>query len=178
MKLATTLLLFAAAVALTAKEPASARHIVGYKEPGRYAGWPANHGIWQWGNEILVGFEVGHLKSATNYHAIDYERAEEHVLGRSLDGGETWTIEKPESLKPAPGTRIAGVPAEPGGKPISEFPGQMDFSKPGFAMTFRMESFHVGPSRFYYAENKGKSWMGPFVFPTSVLPVQPRERTT
>jgi hypothetical protein len=161
MRLSVALLLIASC-ALPAKEPASARHIIVYKEPGRYAGWPANHGIWQWGNEILVGFEIGHIKSSSQYHAIDYEHPEEHVLARSTDGGATWIIEKPESLRPAPGTRIAGVPAEPGGKPISDFTGRMDFKKPGFAMTFRMESFHVGPSRFYYTEDKGKSWNGPF----------------
>jgi hypothetical protein len=55
--------LLLAATPLAAKEPSSARHIVVYKEPGRYAGWPANHGSWQWGNEIVVGFEVGHVKA-------------------------------------------------------------------------------------------------------------------
>jgi hypothetical protein len=151
--------------ALLGKEPANARHIIVYKEPARYAGWPANHGIWQWGNEILVGFESGHVKSSTSYHAIDYERPEEHLLARSMDGGETWKIEKPEGLRPPPGTKIAGVPAEPGGKPVSDFTGKMGFRKPGFAMTLRMESFHVGPSRFYHTEDKGKSWQGPYRLP-------------
>ena len=87
MKYSSLLLLIAAGV-LLAKEPSSARHVVVYKEPARYAGWPANHGIWQWGNEILVGFEVGHVKTSSQYHAIDYERPEEHVLARSKDGGD------------------------------------------------------------------------------------------
>ena len=26
-----------------------------YKQTGHFAGWPANYGIWSWGNEILVG---------------------------------------------------------------------------------------------------------------------------
>ncbi len=33
-----------------------------YHEEGRFAGWPANHGAWSWGNEILVGFEVGYFR--------------------------------------------------------------------------------------------------------------------
>lgn len=161
----SALILLIAAMVVMAKEPASVQHVVVYKEPGRYAGWPANHGIWQWGNEILVGFEAGQLRTSSQYHAIDYEKPEEHLLARSRDGGATWSVEKPEGLRPAPNTRIAGVPAEPGGKPVSDFTGQMNFARSGFAWTLRMESFHVGPSRFYYSEDKGKSWQGPYRVP-------------
>ena len=31
-------------------------HVKVYCEAGRFGGWPANHGIWSWGNEILVGY--------------------------------------------------------------------------------------------------------------------------
>ena len=30
------------------------QHRFVYKEPGRFAGWPANGGIWHWGDEILL----------------------------------------------------------------------------------------------------------------------------
>ena len=41
-----------------ADQPAvKTENVIVYKTPGRYAGWPANHGIWIWGNEIVVGFE-------------------------------------------------------------------------------------------------------------------------
>ena len=33
-----------------------------YRVPGRFGGWPANHGIWSWGDEILVGFGAGYYK--------------------------------------------------------------------------------------------------------------------
>ncbi|HNT89118.1 MAG TPA: PA14 domain-containing protein, partial [Candidatus Hydrogenedentes bacterium] len=39
-----------------------ARHFTVFREPGRFAGWPANRGIWQWGDEILVAFSVGEYK--------------------------------------------------------------------------------------------------------------------
>src|SRR5512134_1925264 len=74
---------------------AAPRHVVVYREPGRYAGWPANHGIWAWGNEILVGFETGWFKYDAQRHSIDRDKAAEHVLARSLDGGSTWHIERP-----------------------------------------------------------------------------------
>jgi len=136
-----------------------------YKVPGRYGGWPANHGIWQWGNEILVGFEAGYFKSnERGGHAIDYARPAEHLLARSLDGGATWTIEKPEGLKPPPGGRQAGVPTE-AGRPVTDFTGRLDFSKKGFALTARMADIHTGPSRFYYSYDKGKTWQGPFHLP-------------
>src|ERR1043166_3124889 len=38
---------------------ADIRHVVVYHEPGKFAGWPANAGIWSWGDEILVGFHAG-----------------------------------------------------------------------------------------------------------------------
>ncbi|MHC4095914.1 MAG: hypothetical protein ACYSU3_07635, partial [Planctomycetota bacterium] len=48
-----------------AKGPAvlieDARHLKVFYEKGRFAGWPANNGIWQWGKEILVGFSLGYL---------------------------------------------------------------------------------------------------------------------
>ncbi len=36
--------------------PASRENVIIYKEAGRYGGWPANHGLWQWGDEMVVGF--------------------------------------------------------------------------------------------------------------------------
>ena len=34
------------------------RHVKVYAERGRFGGWPANHGLWSWGDEILVGFSA------------------------------------------------------------------------------------------------------------------------
>src|SRR3954452_8255699 len=141
------------------------KNLVVYRETGRYAGWPANHGIWSWGNEILVGFEVGYFKYSATTHSIDWDRPAQHVLARSLDGGETWKIEHPDSLKPPPNAIVAKVPTEPGGKEPEDCPGGIDFTNPNFAFTARMEDIHVGPSRFYYSYDRGKSWKGPFRLP-------------
>src|SRR5690606_11446911 len=140
--------------------------VIAYREAGRFAGWPANHGIWSWGNEILVGFEVGYFeRTDSGSHAIDYDRPASHVLARSLDGGQTWTIEHPSGLKPPAGVAIAGVPAEEGGRPVRDCPGGIDFSAPGFVLTARMTSIHDGESRYYYSMDKGKSWEGPCRLP-------------
>jgi hypothetical protein len=62
------------------------QHVMVYHEPGRFGGWPANHGIWSWGNEILVGFSAGIYKDlGPERHAIDREKPEEHLLARSRD---------------------------------------------------------------------------------------------
>src|SRR5262245_2764704 len=96
-----------AIAAVAAALSAQPRNVVVYQEPGRFGGWPANHGIWSWGNEILVGFEAGYFKDKTQGHAIDYTRPAQHALARSLDGGETWKIELPEGLRPPARIKVA-----------------------------------------------------------------------
>ena len=106
------------------------QHRIVFQEKGRFGGWPANHGMWAWGNELLVGFEAGWFlanQGTGREHAIDYSHAAEHVLARSLDGGETWKLEKPASLKAPPDTKQAGVPTEPGGRVAIASPGGFDF---------------------------------------------------
>ena len=161
----TVLQLPAGAWAVAASDP---HHRIVFQEKGRFGGWPANHGMWAWGNELLVGFEAGWFMMNNGNgreHAIDYGRPAEHVLARSLDGGERWKIERPASLKAPPNTKQAGVPTEAGGKEAVASPGGFDFTKPGFALTARMASIHTGPSRFYFSYDRGKSWQGPYQMP-------------
>src|SRR5579871_2332985 len=55
------------------------KHVTVYHEPGRFGGWPANHGIWNWGNEILTGFSRGfHKDLGPDRHAIDRDKPEDH----------------------------------------------------------------------------------------------------
>jgi hypothetical protein len=144
-------------------------HRMVYQKRGRFGGWPANHGIWSWGNEIVVGFSAGTYKDlGPERHAIDRTRPEEHLLARSRDGGLTWTIESPSdkgALVPA-GRMLHGT-APPGLKerPWQDCPGGIDFTHPGFALTVRMTDTNAGPSRFYYSTNRGHDWKGPFRLP-------------
>jgi len=146
-----------------------ARHVTVYKEKGRFGGWPANHGVWIWGNEIVVGFSRGYYKDlGEERHNIDRDKPEEHVLARSTDGGETWSIEQPNEkgyLLPQGealhGTELKGVAI----KPATEFTGEIDFTHPDLAFTTRMSSADDGASRFYYSYDRAKTWEGPFKLP-------------
>ena len=153
----------------SASTAVSAKHVDVYRIAGRYGGWPANHGIWSWGNEILVGFSAGYYKDRGTSHHINKSKPEEHLLARSLDGGATWSIENPSAkgdLIPV-GEALHGV-APPGLKerPWQECPGGIDFTHPDFCLTARMTDAHVGPSRFYYSVDRGHNWRGPFRIPS------------
>src|SRR5207244_13339713 len=103
------------AAAGNAAPPGALRHVVVYREEGRFAGWPANHGIWSWGDEILVGFSRGYYKDRGRFHHIDHDRPEEFLLARSRDGGLTWVVEQPEppgALSGTTGMRHGTVPPD------------------------------------------------------------------
>ncbi|HNR34566.1 MAG TPA: sialidase family protein [Candidatus Hydrogenedentes bacterium] len=150
------------------------KHVKVYFEKGRFGGWPANHGIWSWGNEILVGFSRGYYKDmGPSRHHIDREKPEEHLLARSMDGGETWQIEDPAAqgyLIPQ-GKALHGAET-PGVKipKLRDCPGNIHFTHPDFAMTVRMSSIDAGVSRFYYSYDRGHSWEGPFRLPNFDTP--------
>ena len=151
-------------------EPKAIENGIVYKEKGRFGGWPANHGIWCWGDEILTGFSRGYYKDlGPGRHAIDRERPEEHWLARSLDGGHTWTLEDPsiQGVLVARGNALHGTEPDPNVKEPIDCPGGIDFTHPGFAMTLRMLDGDVGPSLFYTSIDRGKNWQGPFRFSVS-----------
>jgi hypothetical protein len=146
-----------------------AQHVMVYSVPGRFGGWPANHGIWSWGNEILVGFSAGYHKDlGPERHNIDRERPEEHLLARSHDGGQTWSLENPAQQHVLVGTRGMRHGIIPPGcnepEPV-DCPGGIDFTHPDFAMTCRMADVDTGVSRFYYSYDRGHTWKGPFRLP-------------
>jgi hypothetical protein len=166
---ALILCIAAASSAEPPPSPHTPKHVKVFAEPGRFGGWPANHGIWSWGDEILVGFGAGYFKdNGPGRHAIDHDRPEEHLLARSLDGGETWTIENPAAkgaLIPV-GAALHGV--TPNGLKEAAWkdcPGGINFLDPNFALTVRMTDVGSGPSRFSYSLDRGHNWQGPFRLP-------------
>jgi hypothetical protein len=70
-------------------DPLQRQNITVFQEPGRYGGWPANGGVWAWGDEIVVGFTAAWYKPAKNDHAVERSKPFEKWQARSLDGGQT-----------------------------------------------------------------------------------------
>ena len=146
----------ACAVMQAATPPKVLEHVLVYREAGRFGGWPANHGIWRWGNEIVVGFSAAYAqKKPADRHQYNSGKPEEPRLARSLDGGRTWSIEAPPSL----------LPPEQGGAAVRVLREPMDFRHPGFAMTIRFTTTDQGPSRLFYSTDRAKTWAGPYLFP-------------
>jgi hypothetical protein len=149
-------------IACGADMPRVIKHVTVYSKAGRYGGWPANHGVWSWGDEIVVGFSAAYYQwLGPDRHPYDRSRPEEPYLARSVDGGETWAIEPTPSLVPPEGMYTASAP---GGK-ASQLTAPIDFRHPGFCMTFRMTDAQKGQSWFFYSYDRGKTWKGPFDFP-------------
>jgi len=134
-------------------------HVRIYHRAGRYAGWPANHGMWAWGDELLVGFtEAAHLDRPTG-HTYDRTSAR-HKFARSRDGGRTWDIEDAfehgmtaEAFEHRLGDRA---------QPVTALNEPMRFTHPDFALTLRMHDLRDGPSSFYFSYDRGRTWRGAF----------------
>lgn len=150
MKTALQTLLFAFLAPMVALgEPASPRHVTVFHEAGRFAGWPANNGVWNWGDEIVVGFTLGYYKkNPQGGHDIDPDRPSVSRQARSIDGGETWSVEVPSFQHEEGGEMVA-----------AKLESAIDFSDPDLALRFRRGAF-------YYSTDRCRSWEGPFALPT------------
>jgi hypothetical protein len=134
-------------------KPASAENLIVYKETGRYGGWPANQGLWQWGDELVVGFTSTWYKETTTDHRIDRTKPSYEIQARSVDGGKTWKTED--------GVPFADPKQEAKPAPLMQ---PLDFTAPDFALMFRFGGLHQGPSWFYTTTDRCKTWQGPFKF--------------
>jgi hypothetical protein len=133
-------------------------HGIVYAEEGVYAGWPANHGAWQWGDEFLVGFLRGKYSTNGDMHSIiePYEK----MLARSLDGGKNWRLVKPQASDFAPIDFECKVPRYTpvilglGGDVIIRVCGVYDHGG----------EYCAGGGGFYLSRNRGMTWSGPHIF--------------
>lgn len=159
------------------------QHTTIYREPGRFAGWPANYGIWSWGDEIVVGFTVGYRDPAGGFHARDTGRPFVAVQARSLDGGEHWQIE--HAPWPTPGNRgvlsadehvlpgLRAAQAIAAGLDHTPAPcsGGVDFTHPDFALMCARTGLGRGAiSWFYTSTDRCRTWQGPHSLPDFGLP--------
>lgn len=134
----------------------SAQHVVVCHDPAQWTAVPANNGangpVWQWGDELLAGFTMGAFARAETGHQCDYAMPFHSWLARSMDGGETWRVWKPE--------RYAGVP-EPG----SRCDKPADFASQGFALRVEGNGYHGNAGcKWFSSDDRGASWDGPYAF--------------
>jgi hypothetical protein len=145
-----------------------------YREPGRFAGWPANYGIWSWGDEIVVGFTLGWYRAGEEFHARDRSRPMVTMQARSLDGGESWTV-TPHPARPPAGAGLSvdehvepGLQAGPAlagaawGAPL---PG--DLQQRDFALMCGRTGLAAGAvSWLYTSADRGRTWSAPRLMPS------------
>ena len=136
--------------------PASTKNVIAYFEAGRFGGWPANGGIWSWGDEIAVCVTRAWFKHNPEEHSVDRDKPGVTAIVRSLDGGETWQMEEHKELQMSSGAKSA--------------PGGINFTHPDFAMRVR-------DGMFFYSYDRGRTWRGPYTLPDFKLGDQLTSRT-
>ncbi len=127
------------------------KHGIVFAKEGVYAGWPANHGAWQWGDEMLVGFLTGTYGRKSMHNCIE---PFEKLQARSLDGGETWQVERP-NVDFESTFHVGFIP--PGCNPkqsIIRVSGCYDHGG---------DDCHP-EGGFYFSNDRGRSWLGAYPF--------------
>ncbi|MCB9770558.1 MAG: exo-alpha-sialidase [Candidatus Omnitrophica bacterium] len=136
-------------------ESLSVQHSIVAIEKDRFHGWPANNGVWQWGNEILVAFTQGDFELHRGHNIAGRQ---DTLLSRSKDGGETWEMFDPEGFLDDDNEKFKAE----GKKALSE---PMDFNNPGFALRIFATGYHGNDDPdggFFYSYDRGQTWNGPY----------------
>jgi hypothetical protein len=152
-------------------------HSIVYREPGKFGGWPANYGMWAWGDELVVGFTRCTHRYSPDSHARDKALPAIPYQARSLDGGLTWQA----GPNPAPSPGGRGFSADEHMLPDLQValalqlrleplptpcPGGLDFTHPDFALMCARTGLGAGTSAWFYTStDRAHSWQGPYSMP-------------
>lgn len=149
------LLLGCASAGFAEQQPADLRHQIVALEKDRFHGWPANNGVWHWGDEILVGYTQGDISVEEGHNITGRQDSQ---FARSTDGGETWTTYDPEGFLDDVNERFEG-----GGK--RQLDRALDFSHPRLALRIFAAGYHGNDDPkggFYSSYDRGATWSGPY----------------
>ncbi|WP_152364968.1 sialidase family protein [Microlunatus speluncae] len=148
----------------------STRSIV-YRESGRFAGWPANYGLWGWGEEVVSIFIAGWLGPDTGLHPRDRSRPFVPVVARSLDGGRTWTHEPFTGVVPGGVETLSGDEHVDEALQVGPRLDAVEFVAPATAVDFTDPETIVLVARtgivdgarswFYVSRDHARTWSGP-----------------
>jgi hypothetical protein len=162
------------------------QHGTVYREPGRFAGWPANYGMWAFEGgeepEIVLCFTSGRLGEAAfddRFHQTDQSQPFETIQARSIDGGVSWTtalmpaaspggraISADEHMHAGKGLRV-GEAIEGDLTLLPPCPGGVPFAHPEFALMCGRTGLEAGcRSFFYWSVDRCHCWEGPFALPS------------
>ncbi len=152
-------------------------HQIAFQKPGRYAGWPANYGMWRWGSELLFQFIEGTFSLTTPGHKRDKGQPFRLLQGRSVDDGHSWKIEPFNGRTPRNRTLCADEHVNPelqigdpfaGENPPVDLPQPIDFSDPDTSVLVGRTTCkglpNVVQSWFHVSRDHGRSWHGPYRF--------------
>jgi hypothetical protein len=129
------------------------KHYTVFAEKGRFGGWPANYGIWNWGSTISVGFQdcAFRLVGEGN-HAIDKDKPRILKQARFIPSEERWTIEEPQTFQQ---TNMRVLQSD-------QWSESLDFTAQETGLFFLRHLESDGAMYSYYTIDAGHSWIGPF----------------
>jgi hypothetical protein len=152
------------------------RNIDIYREPGQFAGWPANYGLWLWGDEVVTIFAQGNLGSSDLLHERDRSRPIIPRQARSRDGGLAWEIEPFTGHLPGGPTLSAdehvldGLKARQhvlADRDLHTLEEPIDFLDPETIVLAARTGLAEGAlSWFYVSRDRARTWRGPYRFGT------------
>jgi hypothetical protein len=155
-----------------------------FRKKGAFAGWPANYGLWSWGDEVLTVFAVGSVGEKGEIHELDRHRSFQPQQARSSDGGRTWVSEPFEGRTPGGRSLSADEHLDGSRKmrprvdrdaDLQSINRPIDFLDPQtIVMCARTGLSEDSISWFYVSRSRGKRWEGPFAFCGLNLPLAAR----
>jgi hypothetical protein len=153
------------------------RHVTMYRDPQRFAAWPATYGMWSWGQEIVCGFTLGWPSKHSGFHSRDRRRAFEQRQARSVDGGETWQVLPMPCRTPGnraladdehmrPNMRVQYAIDRGMANSPEPCPGGINFTHPDFALMCVRTGLGAGTTSFFYiSDDRCRNWQGPYNLP-------------
>ena len=158
------------------------KHLVIFRQPGIYAGWPANYGIWRSAdNSIRTGFFAAKFlerETKQRFHPFDYnDREGRHIQIVSKDDGINWAVEQGPVLMPSVAFCQSGGKIWPdrviGSQSSDSSPElnaqKLDLSHRDVRMLFSRTSFgHQPRSWWVFTTDGGRTWSPPKRIPINL----------